>query len=149
MLKAHTLPTPGETESLIASHVIARPLFAKLLRFFLVFLLTGNRMFSFDGEASDFYLAQLINIYIHMPETAEAIHPYIVHRFEPLPKRSLRSNTGSFYTFECVPSRRAGAEQVSTSASRRRGCWARSRAVQPRPTRNRRGATRLESSCDA
>ena len=38
-------------------------------------------MFSFDVDSSDFYLAQLLNMYIHMPETAEAIHPYIVHRF--------------------------------------------------------------------
>ena len=51
----------------------------------LILLLAGNRMFSFDDNSSDFYLAQLVNIYIHMPETAEAIHPYIVHRLLQCP----------------------------------------------------------------
>ena len=55
----------------------------------LILLLTGNRMFSFDDNSSDFYLAQLVNIYIHMPETAEAIHPYIVHRLLQCPKTQL------------------------------------------------------------
>ena len=40
-------------------------------------------MFSFDDQSSDdseFYLPQLINMYIHMRDIAEAIHPYIVHK---------------------------------------------------------------------
>ena len=40
----------------------------------------GNRMFSFEEDANNFYLPQLINMYIHMRDVAEAIHPYIVHR---------------------------------------------------------------------
>ena len=40
----------------------------------------GNRMFSFREEDVDFYLPQLINMYIQMHDVAEAIHPYLVHR---------------------------------------------------------------------
>ena len=37
-------------------------------------------MFSFEEDANNFHLPQLINMYIHMRDVAEAIHPYIVHR---------------------------------------------------------------------
>ena len=37
-------------------------------------------MFSFREEDVDFYLPQLLNMYIHMHDVAEAIHPYIVAR---------------------------------------------------------------------
>lgn len=37
-------------------------------------------MFSFEDDDNNFYLPQLINMYIHMHDVAEAIHPYIVHR---------------------------------------------------------------------
>ncbi|XP_059167912.1 phosphatidylinositol 4-kinase beta-like [Physella acuta] len=40
----------------------------------------GNRMFSFDDAEVDFYLPQLLNMYIHMHDVAEAIHPYLIHR---------------------------------------------------------------------
>ncbi|CAL1535815.1 unnamed protein product [Lymnaea stagnalis] len=40
----------------------------------------GNRMFSFEDYEVDFYLPQLLNMYIHMHDVAEAIHPYLVHR---------------------------------------------------------------------
>ncbi|XP_062578903.1 phosphatidylinositol 4-kinase beta-like [Saccostrea cucullata] len=40
----------------------------------------GNRLFSFPEEEVDFYLPQLLNMYIHMHDVAEAIHPYIVYR---------------------------------------------------------------------
>ena len=40
----------------------------------------GNRMFSFRDENVDFYLPQLLNMYIQMHDVAEAIHPYLVHR---------------------------------------------------------------------
>ncbi|XP_014866626.1 PREDICTED: phosphatidylinositol 4-kinase beta isoform X1 [Poecilia mexicana] len=41
----------------------------------------GNRLFSFpDGEV-DFYLPQLLNMYVHMDtEVGDAIKPYLVHR---------------------------------------------------------------------
>eukprot|EP00058_Branchiostoma_floridae_P021857 XP_002607347.1 hypothetical protein BRAFLDRAFT_69754 [Branchiostoma floridae] len=41
----------------------------------------GNKMFSFIEEDVDFYLPQLLNMYIHMGEDmADALHPYIVAR---------------------------------------------------------------------
>ncbi|XP_068188585.1 phosphatidylinositol 4-kinase beta-like [Antennarius striatus] len=41
----------------------------------------GNRLFSFlDGEV-DFYLPQLLNMYVHMDtEVGDAIRPYLIHR---------------------------------------------------------------------
>jgi hypothetical protein len=35
---------------------------------------------SFSVEEIDFYLPQLINMYINMPSVAEVIHPYLVAR---------------------------------------------------------------------
>ncbi|XP_070208714.1 phosphatidylinositol 4-kinase beta-like isoform X2 [Littorina saxatilis] len=40
----------------------------------------GNRMFSFSEMETDFYLPQLLNMYIHMHDVAEAVHPYLLHR---------------------------------------------------------------------
>ena len=46
----------------------------------LVCIFLGNRMFGFKDEEVDFYLPQLINMYIQMHDVAEAVHPYLVHR---------------------------------------------------------------------
>ncbi|MEE6524506.1 hypothetical protein FKM82_024026 [Ascaphus truei] len=41
----------------------------------------GNRLFYFKNEDVDFYLPQLLNMYIHMDEdVGDAIKPYVVHR---------------------------------------------------------------------
>ncbi|KAK5637883.1 hypothetical protein RI129_000200 [Pyrocoelia pectoralis] len=40
----------------------------------------ANRMFSFQDSQVDFYLSQLVCLYIHMHNVAEVIHPYLVHR---------------------------------------------------------------------
>ena len=40
----------------------------------------GNRMFTFPHREVDFYLQQLVNMYIHMHDVAEVIHPYLVLR---------------------------------------------------------------------
>uniref|UniRef100_A0A8C2CAU7 Phosphatidylinositol 4-kinase beta n=1 Tax=Cyprinus carpio TaxID=7962 RepID=A0A8C2CAU7_CYPCA len=41
----------------------------------------GNRLFSFRNEEVDFYLPQLLNMYIHMDEdVGDAIKPYVVYR---------------------------------------------------------------------
>uniref|UniRef100_A0A8C5R4Z6 Phosphatidylinositol 4-kinase beta n=1 Tax=Leptobrachium leishanense TaxID=445787 RepID=A0A8C5R4Z6_9ANUR len=41
----------------------------------------GNRLFYFRNEDVDFFLPQLLNMYIHMDEdVGDAIKPYIVHR---------------------------------------------------------------------
>uniref|UniRef100_A0A8C5BA36 Phosphatidylinositol 4-kinase beta n=1 Tax=Gadus morhua TaxID=8049 RepID=A0A8C5BA36_GADMO len=41
----------------------------------------GNRLFSFPHEDVDFYLPQLLNMYVHMDEdVGDAIKPYVVHR---------------------------------------------------------------------
>jgi phosphatidylinositol 4-kinase len=37
-------------------------------------------MFSFKDEDVDFYLPQLLNMYINMHDVAEAVHPYVINR---------------------------------------------------------------------
>ncbi|GBM85514.1 Phosphatidylinositol 4-kinase beta [Araneus ventricosus] len=39
-----------------------------------------NRMFTFDDQSVDFYLPQLVSLYVHHSDLAEAIHPYLVYR---------------------------------------------------------------------
>lgn len=38
-------------------------------------------MFSFPDADVDFYLPQLVSMYIQMHDVAEVIHPYLVHRY--------------------------------------------------------------------
>lgn len=40
----------------------------------------ANRMFSFGDSRVDFYLPQLVLMYIQMHDVAEVLHPYLVHR---------------------------------------------------------------------
>ena len=40
----------------------------------------GNRMFTFPTDDVDFFLPQLIVLYIHNNNIADAIHPYLIHR---------------------------------------------------------------------
>jgi len=40
----------------------------------------GNRLFSFENSDVDFYLPQMMNMYITMHPVAEVLHPYLVHR---------------------------------------------------------------------
>lgn len=40
----------------------------------------GNRMFTFKDKDVDFYLPQVISMYIHHCDIAEALHPYLVRR---------------------------------------------------------------------
>ena len=37
-------------------------------------------MFSFEDKDVEFYLPQLLTMYIYMHDVAEAVHPYLVHR---------------------------------------------------------------------
>ena len=40
----------------------------------------GNRLFTYPDEEIDFFLPQIVNMYIMYPEVAEVVHPYIVFR---------------------------------------------------------------------
>ncbi|XP_014779200.1 phosphatidylinositol 4-kinase beta isoform X2 [Octopus bimaculoides] len=51
----------------------------------------GNRMFSFQDVDVDFYLPQMLNMYIHMHDVAEAIHPYLVQRCRSSVEFSIRA----------------------------------------------------------
>ncbi|KAG8248820.1 Phosphatidylinositol 4-kinase beta [Homalodisca vitripennis] len=50
----------------------------------------GNKVFSFPDNEVDFYLPQLVNMYIQMHDVAEVIHPYLVHRCRQSPDFSLK-----------------------------------------------------------
>ena len=51
----------------------------------------GNRMFSFPDREVDFYLQQLVNMYIHVHDVPEVIHPYLVHIRASIPYQFARS----------------------------------------------------------
>ncbi|XP_076307959.1 phosphatidylinositol 4-kinase beta-like isoform X1 [Tachypleus tridentatus] len=40
----------------------------------------GNKIFSFKDRDVDFFLPQLVSLYVHHTDIADAIHPYLVHR---------------------------------------------------------------------
>ena len=44
----------------------------------------GNKLFNFSNDEVDFYLPQLINMYIMMHAVAEVIHPYLIARWGSL-----------------------------------------------------------------
>lgn len=52
----------------------------KLFSFSGVLDYIGNRLFTYPDDEMDFYLPQLVNMYIMCPEVAEVIHPYLVFR---------------------------------------------------------------------
>ena len=63
-------------------------------------------MFSFNEDDVDFFLPQLLTLYINMHDVAEATHPYIVYRWHclliallfviiKLVKHKLKVSTGS------------------------------------------------------
>lgn len=45
---------------------------------FSIFL--GNKMFSFPDNEVDFYLPQLVLMYIQLHDVTEVLYPYLVHR---------------------------------------------------------------------
>jgi hypothetical protein len=51
----------------------------------------GNRLFSFPDPEIDFYLPQLVNMYITMHPVAEVLHPYIVYRCRECADFSLKT----------------------------------------------------------
>jgi hypothetical protein len=40
----------------------------------------GNRLFTLEDKDVEFYLPQVVNMYVQHHEVAEVVHPYIVHR---------------------------------------------------------------------
>ena len=50
----------------------------------------GNRMFSFKDTEVDFYLFQLVTLYIHDPLVADSIHSYLLDRCKNSPNFSLQ-----------------------------------------------------------
>ncbi|RWS04579.1 uncharacterized protein B4U79_01736 [Dinothrombium tinctorium] len=50
----------------------------------------GNRMFSFNPSDVDFYLPQIVNLYIHCSDVAEALQTYLISRCRECPQFSLQ-----------------------------------------------------------
>lgn len=42
--------------------------------------IVGNKMFSFPDNDVDFYLPQLVVMYIQLHDVTEVLYPYLVHR---------------------------------------------------------------------
>lgn len=42
--------------------------------------LSGEKLFQFRDEEVDFYLPQIVNLYVNMREVAEVLHPYLIGR---------------------------------------------------------------------
>ena len=40
----------------------------------------GNKLFTYPAAELDFYLPQMVNMYVMYPEVAEVLHPYLIHR---------------------------------------------------------------------
>ena len=40
----------------------------------------GNKLFSYPDTELDFYLPQMVNMYVMYHEVAEVLHPYLIHR---------------------------------------------------------------------
>ncbi|XP_023216430.1 phosphatidylinositol 4-kinase beta-like [Centruroides sculpturatus] len=76
----------------------------------------GNRMFSFSDKEVDFYLPQLVSLYVHHADLAEAIHPYLVYRCRNSVEFSLQLAwlLSAFCADSCIPRRRSqGAKMKS------------------------------------
>lgn len=65
--------------------------------------LLGNRMFTFDDQSVDFYLPQLVSLYVHHSDVAEAIHPYLVYRYDSYIIKSYECIfLSALYIYMCV-----------------------------------------------
>ncbi len=42
----------------------------------------GNKLFTYAEAELDFYLPQMVNMYVMYPEVAEVLHPYLIHRYD-------------------------------------------------------------------
>ena len=40
----------------------------------------GNKLFTYPDAELDFYLPQMVNMYVMYHEVAEVLHPYLIHR---------------------------------------------------------------------
>lgn len=45
-----------------------------------IMLFTVNKLFTFPKKEVDLYLPELVTMYLQMPDIAEVLHPYFVHR---------------------------------------------------------------------
>lgn len=45
-----------------------------------IWCIIGNKMFSFPDNDVDFYLPQLVVMYIQLHDVTEVLYPYLVHR---------------------------------------------------------------------
>lgn len=76
----------------------------------------GNRMFSFSDKEVDFYLPQLVSLYVHHADLAEAIHPYLVYRCRNSVEFSLQLAwlLSAFCADSCIPRRRSQGSKMKS-----------------------------------
>jgi len=80
----------------------------------------GNRMFTFNEADVDFYLFQIVTLYINHADVAEALHPYLVHRCRESSHFSLLLVwlLSSFYADGLAPSASASSTNKPSTSSR-------------------------------
>ena len=79
----------------------------------------GNRMFTFKESDVDFYLFQVVTLYIHHADVADSLHPYLVHRCRESSRFSLQLVwlLNSFFSSDHVPSSPPAPGQVTGPVS--------------------------------
>ncbi|KAG5842729.1 hypothetical protein ANANG_G00180800 [Anguilla anguilla] len=93
----------------------------------------GNRLFSFSDGDVDFYLPQLLNMYVHMDEdVGDAIRPYVVQRCRGGVAFSLQCAwlLGAYSSDMHISAQRHSAAPACAASSCPRSC---SRAPRPSP----------------
>uniref|UniRef100_A0A7E4VEF4 Phosphatidylinositol 4-kinase beta n=1 Tax=Panagrellus redivivus TaxID=6233 RepID=A0A7E4VEF4_PANRE len=72
----------------------------------------GNKLFKFDNNIVDFYIPQLITMYINMPNVANALHAYLLQR----------CSTSTLFSLECTWLLEAyGVEQFRKTSHKSQG----------------------------
>ncbi|KAE9552503.1 hypothetical protein FO519_004283 [Halicephalobus sp. NKZ332] len=77
-----------------------------------ILLYLGNRLFKFPNETVDFYIPQLMTIYINMPDVAQVLHPYILKRCQ----ESVLFSLECYWLLEAY-----GVEQVRKQSNKAQG----------------------------
>uniref|UniRef100_T1L3I5 PIK helical domain-containing protein n=1 Tax=Tetranychus urticae TaxID=32264 RepID=T1L3I5_TETUR len=78
----------------------------------------GNRLFTFEEADVDFYLPQLVVLYINHSDVADALHPYFINRCRSCPEFSLQlAWLLNAFCHDASPSSSSSLISCSSSAS--------------------------------
>lgn len=88
----------------------------------------GNKMFKFSNKTVDFYIPQLITLYINRPDVAQVLNPYILKRyvfysfFKLIISVNYRCSESVLFSLECFWLLEAyGVEQIKKQSNKSQG----------------------------